>query len=339
MIRVFAALADWWGGRTLGGVRTARIKIPATSGQSDYLCSSKTVNGVWLFGDDEKEIFRKQLWAIADFCGVHVLTYTILSNHFHVVVRVPQAAPVTDSELLRRFRILHPESTRWSPARLAVIASELKRDTPAAQAWRVQQLRLMGDVSHFMKLLKQRFSIWFNRTHNRFGPLWCDRFHSSLIGPEGLEAGATYVDLNCVRGRIEIDPKDYRFCGYAEAVAGSVSAQRGLHMIFGGRDWDAVQAGYRERLFGVGGVPREDAGFIPPEEVRRVFAAGGVLPMSTVLRCRVKYLTRGAILGTRAFVLANAPTSRRHCQPQPLPPWSAGSELAVLRAIRGPVIS
>ncbi|TAG32591.1 MAG: hypothetical protein EAZ36_02000, partial [Verrucomicrobia bacterium] len=48
----------------------------------------------------------------------------------------------------------------------------LKTNAPEGITWRKRQLALMGDVSAFMKLLKQRFSIWFNRTHNRYGTLW-----------------------------------------------------------------------------------------------------------------------------------------------------------------------
>lgn len=331
-------MVGWNGTGRLSGVRTARIKIPPASGQADYHCTSKTVNGEMLFGDDEKKIFRQQLWQVADFCGVQVLTYTILENHFHVVVRVPRAVQVPDAELLRRYEVLHPRSTPWSIARLEAIASDLKRGSPVGQAWRARQSLLMGDVSQFMKLLKQRFSIWFNHKHDRFGPLWCDRFHSTLIGPGGLEPIVTYDDLNCVRAGLVRDPKDYPFCGYAEAVAGNVAAQLGLQAVFGGDDWAAVQAGYRQRLFGVGGSPRDHAAHITAEEVRRVFAAGGVLPLATVLRCRMKYFTEGGILGTPAFVIAHTPAGSRHRQPQPMPRWSADCEFAVLRALRGTVI-
>ena len=35
---------------------------------------------------------------------MHVLTYAIMSNYFHVLVSVPVKAAVTDAELLRRYR-------------------------------------------------------------------------------------------------------------------------------------------------------------------------------------------------------------------------------------------
>jgi exodeoxyribonuclease V beta subunit len=39
---------------------------------------------------------------------------------------------------------------------------------------------------------------------------------------------AAYIDLNPVRAGLVKDPKDYRWCGYAEALSGSRRAQRGL---------------------------------------------------------------------------------------------------------------
>jgi REP element-mobilizing transposase RayT len=51
----------------------------------------------------DREVLRKQLWLVADYCGLQVLTYTILSNHFHVLVRVPEKNVPDDAELLRRY--------------------------------------------------------------------------------------------------------------------------------------------------------------------------------------------------------------------------------------------
>jgi putative transposase len=72
-----------------------------------------------------------------------------------------------------------------------------------------------------MKTLKQRFSVWYNRNHRRYGTLWADRFKSVLVEGSGnpLQTMAAYIDLNPVRAGIVEDPKEYRFSGYAEAVA------------------------------------------------------------------------------------------------------------------------
>jgi hypothetical protein len=331
-------------------MRTARIKVKAEEGEAVYHCLSKTVNGERFFDDTAKEILRRQLWLVAEFCGVQILTYAILSNHFHVLVRVPQKGDVADVELLRRYALLHPKPTRYQTARLAAIKAALDADPATepeaaeqARAWRHRQLTLMGDVSAFMRLVKQRLAIWFNKSHQRFGPLWCDRFKSVLVEgkPCLLETIAAYIDLNPVRAGLVTDPKDYRFCGYAEAVAGRKSARLGLQAIHGG-DWSATQAGYRQALFGTGAGPREQGAVITPEAFTKVVKEGGRLPLATVLRCRIRYFNDGAVLGCRAFVEQHlrAYRTRLHRRertaPRPLPAiadW-AGEDLATLRGLR-----
>ena len=73
-----------------------------------YHCMTRTVNGEMLFKNPEKDMLRKMLWQVADFSGVEILTYCIMSNHFHVLVRVPEKEKLSDSELMRRYKVLYP---------------------------------------------------------------------------------------------------------------------------------------------------------------------------------------------------------------------------------------
>jgi putative transposase len=178
----------------------------------------------------------------------------------------------------------------------------------------------MYDISQFFKLLKQRFSIWYNRRHNRIGPLWCERFGSTL-----LEAGSTvremctYVDLNCVRAGIVKDPKDYQFCGYAEAVAGNELARGGLMSIglAAEGDWPATQAAYRVALFSIGSGPRKRGAIIPQEDYREVVAQRGELPLTVRWSARVRHFTSGAVLGSRIFVEEHLAKYRKRQGPCP----------------------
>jgi REP element-mobilizing transposase RayT len=327
-------------------VRQTRIKIPAAEAEAVYHCMSRTVNGERLWDDVAKEVLRDQLWRVADYCGVQVVTYTILSNHFHVLVRVPQRQEVSDNELLRRFKVLYPKPTKYQAARFEVVVAELASNGPEAIAWRQRQLALMGDVSPFMKLLKQRFSIWFNKTHDRFGTLWAERFKSVLIeaSSDVVRTIAAYVDLNSVRAGLATDPKDYRFCSYAEAVAGNKVAQAGILSVVGDRGWSEAQAQYREILFGTGAGAREGSATMPVKELEQVLAEGGRLLLATVLRCRIRYFTDGAILGSTAFVqlqlvkYRERTGRRKGLQPQTLPSWTNWGDLAALRRLRKPAI-
>ena len=296
-------------------------------------------------GSVAKEILRRQLWQVAEFAGLEILTYTILSNHFHVLVRVPKAKPVSDDELLRRFRVLYPKPTRYEAARMEVISPMLLENGPDAAAWRRRQLSLMNDVSQFMKLVKERFSIWYNKRHNRFGPVWSDRFKSILIESHGgaITSVAAYIDLNCVRAGIVSDPKDYRFCGYSEAVAGQLQARRGLQSIVGQETWTDVQASYRQMIFGTGAAPREGKAAISPEKLRQVISEGGCLPLPEVLRCRIRYFSHGAVLGRREFVQFHLAQYRQRngcgerMAPRTLPNVTDWGGMVGMRAIRGAI--
>ncbi len=320
-------------------VRGPRIKIPSEQGESAYHCITRTVNKEHLFDDVAKEVLRRQLWQVADYCGVQVVTYSVLVNHFHVLVRVPQKAFINDAELLRRYHVLYPKTSAYQIARIEVIQKDLAADGDEAAAWRQRQVALMGDISQFMKLLKQRFSIWFNKTYRRVGTLWSERFKSVLVEVKErvLQSMAAYIDLNCVRAGLTADPKEYRFCGYAEAIAGNTRAQEGLRSITAAPEWSAAQVHYREVIFGTGAGAREHAAVVPVEAYKQVLAEGGNLQFSTILRCRIRYFTDGAILGTREFVDAQLEHYRRKtgaCPRTEARSLAAGIDWGDLRTMR-----
>ncbi|MGH9645606.1 MAG: transposase, partial [Bryobacteraceae bacterium] len=285
-------------------MREARIKVDPNVGEAVYHCISRAVAREHLFDEPAREIFRRQLWVAAEFCGLQLITYAILSNHFHVMVRVPVKTPVSDQELLRRYELLHRRPKKYDQKTLSAIKARLAANGPEAEQWRRQMLARMGDVSQFMKTWKQNFTIWFNATHGRIGTLWASRFTSNLIEPTGFasEAVSAYVDLNAVRAGLVQDPKDYRFCGYNEALAGNGPARTGLMSLYRTLTWEETQARYRQTLFGIGAEPRKDKASIPYEDFRRVMREKGRLPFSDVMLCRFRHFVHGGILGSQAFV-------------------------------------
>lgn len=323
-------------------MRQARIKLDAEREAAVYHCMTRTVNGERLLDDVAKEVLRKQLWQVADYCGVQILTYAIMHNHFHVLVRVPQREQVTDQELLRRYAVLYPKPTKYQAARLEVVRAQLKAKGPEAVLWRNRQLALMGDLSPFMRLVKQRFSTWFNRSHNRYGTLWSERFKSVLVEAKSgiLQTMAAYIDLNAVRAGLVSDPKDYRFCGYGEAVAGNKPARAGYTRVLEGNSWTERQARYRQVLFGTGARTKEQASSISLAEFKRVVDAKGQLPLATVLRCRIRYFSDGAVLGSRGFVQSQLAayqkrTGRRaRTFPREVPQIADWGDLMTLRGLR-----
>src|SRR5260370_39934676 len=84
-----------------------------------------------------------------------------------------------------------------------------------------------------IKGLKGRLPQGSTRRHRGYGALWAERFKSLLLeGGQAVATVAAYIDLNPVRASLCSDPKDYRYCGYAEALAkGSREAHEGMRII------------------------------------------------------------------------------------------------------------
>jgi len=199
-----------------------------------------------------------------------------------------------------------------------------------------------------MKLLKQRFAMWFNRTHKRFGHVWADRFKSVLVEGRGNVTAtmSAYIDLNPVRAGLVNDPKDYRFCGYDEAVAGRKTAQAGIAAtiaITSGNaniTWQTARETYRLMLFGACAATRANKAAISPATLAKVVAENGTLPLATVLRCRLRHFTDGAVLGSKAYVATQLAAYRRRTgqrartRPRPLPNITDWGDMMTLRGLR-----
>jgi putative transposase len=291
-------------------MRVPRIK---ETGEGFYHSMSRVVDRRMVLDNTEKERFRQLMRTAAAFSGVDVLTHTILDNHFHLLLHVPERQPVDDLEFGRRLTALYGQKFA---SRLSDEIASLRAEgqDPAADELKAPYIKRMYDLSSYMKTVKQRFTQSFNKRHGRKGTPWEERFKSILVeGSQGaLSAIATYIDRNAVRAGIVSDPKDYRFCGYGEAMGGSQKAKEGLAMVVrtvgGNIPWSKTCAQYRKLLYISGqakgstpeGKPARP-GF-SQAEVDRVLESGGQLSVNQALRCRVRYFSDGLILGSRRYV-------------------------------------
>ena len=286
-----------WVGCKVWGMRKARIKGPGTV----YHCVSRTVGGQFLLDDAAKHHLVELLFPLAQFCGVEVLTYCILSNHFHLLLRIPSPSHLPDSLLLHRAEAFYGKN-----AILPTLArNDLHRSGTISPHIRKTLSSRMGDVSAFMKELKQRFSRWFNRHSGRFGTLWAERFSSTLVedSASALQTVASYIDLNPVRAGLVSDPKDYRFCGYSRALAGNPTLRQGLMSFLSSRSWNAAAAEYRMNLFATAGVAgHSEKHTLTRQAIRAELDRGGRLSLPEILRLRIRHLSAGVAIGSRDFV-------------------------------------
>ena len=289
-------------------MRQPRLKAPSTHPVAYYHVISRVVDRQFHLQPADREQFVRFMRQYERFCGVRVLTYCFLSNHFHILLEVPlpPSTPISDTELLERCAAI------YSPERLRQIKLTLDSLSSQPEEWatyRQEFLYRMWDLSQFLKSLKQRFTQWFNgsRPERRKGTLWEERFKSVLIEgtAEALSTLAAYIDLNPVRAGLVLDPKSYRWSGYGATAGGDELAARGLESML---PPGSKQLSWYRRLLYAGGMQEgtPDGSSvvrrgIPPAEVKRVWDAGGELSLVDALGCRIRYFADGTVLGSRQF--------------------------------------
>lgn len=282
------------------------------------------------------EIIRKY----EAFCGVKVLAHCCMTNHLHLLLEVPpkiKGVPVemSDEALLIKIKALYsPEAYRDCAFLLKNLREGAAKSDAAAEAFKAKFTCRMYDLSEFMKGVKQSFSRWFNKTHDRVGTLWESRFKSTIVEDGyALRMMAAYIDLNPIRAGIVERPEDYRWSSYGEAMKPKDDKSRelaragicrvlGKHREAGGRvpedqslmSWENGAAeSYRVMLFSDGeevfvncpqrgqtGI-RVRKGF-ERKDVEKVLKNGGKLTLGETLRCRVRYFSDGLAVGSQEFV-------------------------------------
>jgi REP element-mobilizing transposase RayT len=201
-------------------MRQARIIVPPDM-DGLYHVVSRVVDRRMIFGEEEKKKFRELLVSYAGFSGITVAAWCLMDNHFHLLLHVPSReredpGKLSEKEILRRVAMIYPKAHLAEVGKILAMcgSAELRL------AWLERYTRRMGDLSVFMKILKQRFTQWYNGKNRRKGTLWEDRFRSVAVEIQDLATlGAAarivsaYIDLNPVRAGMVEDPAEYPWCG------------------------------------------------------------------------------------------------------------------------------
>ena len=288
-----------------------------------YHCVSRIVWRELVLGTTEKEQFVRLMRRWEGFCRVRVLTYCIMSNHFHILVEVPERPEQdpTDEELLEHLGLI------YGRVKVAEVRQELEHyraqgNHEAAEGLRQRFLARMWDLSWFVRQLKQAYTKWFNKRHGKRGNLWEEKFRSVLV-EEGHAARvvAGYIDLNPVRAGMVREAGAYRWSGWGEAVAGKRRACEGIAAVMLERELGrsgpeaaaAAVADRREALAAYGALLAEDArkrgGGAGDRERATGEATSGKrgrggqrLSEEELLGRRVRYFVDGMVVGSAGFV-------------------------------------
>ncbi len=304
-------------------MRRPRVK---TEGEGFYHVVSRIGGKRFLIDEKEKAILLGMIRAAAAFSGVELYTFAIMSNHFHLLVRVPRRKAVSDAELLRRMEAL------YGTPRFRKVLEKWEKWTERKQEWRVldEKARMrarMYDLSQFCKTFKETYTQDFNKRHENTGTIWEGRFKSILLegSYRAMMTVAGYIHLNPVRAAMADAPEDARNAGYGAACHGDFAAQDGLRALVSrvcraeDSSWEQAREACANAIEGK--VPRsadvsssaeddkmEDAPSPEEEAADEVVERdekGRMLPPKTMrglLRRRVAGFFQGGALGGAAFL-------------------------------------
>ncbi|QDV83573.1 transposase [Planctomycetes bacterium TBK1r] len=154
-----------------------------------------------------REWIRRRMEALASVFGVDVLSYAVMSNHLHLILRnrPDVVAAWTDQEVAIRWLKVFPgrriEEHLGEPTENDVQMLVSDRERLA------EVRRRLSDISWFMRSLSEPIARMANRQDECTGRFWEGRFKLQRITDEaGLLACAMYVDLNPVRAALAESP-------------------------------------------------------------------------------------------------------------------------------------
>ncbi|MEZ5599226.1 MAG: transposase [Pseudomonadales bacterium] len=151
-----------------------------------------------------KAWLKERMYELGRYFSVDLYAYSIMDNHFHMVVYYDpnESNRWSDDEVADRWLSLCP--VRLADGTIDVVAQAVKRsvlieDNDALAHAR----RQLGSLSMFMKFLKQPIARRANAEDGCTGHFFEQRFYSgALLDENAALAAMAYVDLNPVRAQI-----------------------------------------------------------------------------------------------------------------------------------------
>ncbi|SEP71744.1 hypothetical protein SAMN05421693_10450 [Ectothiorhodospira magna] len=162
-----------------------------------------------------------RILSLASIFAIDIAAYAVMSNHYHVVLRVDASRPQTWTleQTLKRWTQLFagPITVQryLSDERPKMSAAELAEVEELAETYRAR----LHDVSWFMRVLNESIARQANREDGVKGRFWEGRFKSqALLDDQALLAAMSYVDLNPVRAGIADTPAQSNHTSIARRI-------------------------------------------------------------------------------------------------------------------------
>lgn len=239
-----------------------------------YHCISRCVRRAYLCGFDAQSGYNfehRRDWIVSRIrflCSVFAVdlcAYAIMSNHYHIVVRInaTEAEGWSNEEVAKRWTQIFscPESVGQYLSNTSFSKSRLKHVTGLLVNWRQR----LCNLSWFMRCLNEPIARMANNEDKCSGRFWEGRFKSqALLDERALLACMAYVDLNPIRAAMARTPEDSNYTSVKERIH---EAGNTMLMPFSEKEPDVLPYDLKDYLelveWAGREIKREKAGYIP----------------------------------------------------------------------------
>jgi len=246
-----------------------------------YHVMSRTALDGFVLRDIEKEYFLNLIKRLSKVYFTEVLGFSLMGNHFHLLVRMHPGEAYDDEEIKTRFSLYYGDESKIPISDGQIPCFRKKWES----------------LSEYVKEIKQGFLRFYNRRHHRKGFFWSDRYKSVIVdNGETLINCLAYIDLNPVRAGIVSKPEEYRWSSLGYHVQ-QRNEDSFLSLDFGLKEFGLKKAkerlrDYRRFVYEKGNVRDTE------KERKRDFDLNEI----DRFRYRTRYFTDSGIIGSKVFV-------------------------------------
>jgi REP element-mobilizing transposase RayT len=193
-----------------------------------YHCIARCVRRAFLCGYDPATGFdfeHRRQWIVerikllCSVFAVDLCAYAIMSNHYHIVIRIntDDARQWSDEEVAKRWMQIFsgPRLMHLYLGNVDLSNTELKYVAELFVIWRER----LSDLSWFMRCINEPIARLANAEDHCTGRFWEGRFKSqALLDERALLACMAYVDLNPIRAAIASTPEQSDYTSIQERI-------------------------------------------------------------------------------------------------------------------------
>ena len=152
-----------------------------------YHLISRIAHRAYFFDEGEKDRFVNLIRRVEQFCGVRVLGYAVMSNHFHIYVYLEDEHPVSEEELYAKICRLYCKDTlagiidKWEHLKELAAQTDISirhAGLTEFDDYKRSFVARMFNITSFMMTLKEHYTLSYNARHKHCGTLWEGRYHA-----------------------------------------------------------------------------------------------------------------------------------------------------------------